>query len=145
MFVFSRIVLRLSSWLVFVKTGVLAKTTRHSDTPTPSKTRADFLVQGLETLYPAFGQYQGDLYAGTLPTDDRLHAEKEEGGRLMFFFWDPQPQQGESFVDDSLVFWFNGGPGCSSVAGTYGSSKKETPHAFFCLVFARQIFSFVFL
>jgi hypothetical protein len=37
----------------------------------------DFRVQGLEQVEPAFGTFQGEMYAGLLPID------QESGGKLM--------------------------------------------------------------
>lgn len=40
-------------------------------------TSEDFRVQGLEQVEPAFGTFQGEMYAGLLPID------QESGGKLM--------------------------------------------------------------
>jgi carboxypeptidase C (cathepsin A) len=81
------------------------------------RSKDDFLVVGLEDVEPAFESFQGTMYAGVLPVDEdgsgNSHTTKEEGeeaGHLMFWYFDAE----KPTVDDTLVIWFNGGPGCSS-------------------------------
>ena len=102
-------------------------------------TKDDFLVKGLEAIVPAFGDFDGDLYAGTISTDpphnhddddddddddknNHHHHHQDEGGSFMFFFFDPR----QPAISDSLVIWFNGGPGCSSVAGMLFENSPVT-------------------
>jgi hypothetical protein len=45
--------------------------------PTLSSTSEDFRVHGLEEVEPAFGTFEGEMFAGLLPVDE------ESGGKLM--------------------------------------------------------------
>lgn len=44
-------------------------------------TPEDFRVKGLEQVEPAFGTFEGEMYAGLLPID------QESGGKLMCTCW----------------------------------------------------------
>lgn len=65
----------------------------------------DLLVTGLEDIEPAFGEFEGRMYAGLLPMDNG-----DRSGELMFWLFWPDHQDAES----TLTMWLNGGPGCTS-------------------------------
>jgi carboxypeptidase C (cathepsin A) len=63
---------------------------------------SDFRVRGLEEVEPAFGLFEGKMYAGLLPMDN-----DDRTGNLMFWLFTPEAPS----ITDSLVIWLNGGPG----------------------------------
>ena len=65
----------------------------------------DFLVRGLEDIYPQFSHFQGDMYAGMLPIDVNV-APEDKRGELMFWLFQPH----KPVASDTLTIWFNGGP-----------------------------------
>ena len=70
-----------------------------------SKVKRDFAVTGLEELEPSFESFQGEMFAGVLPIAHP--AAQDEEGEYMFWLFQPASPA----VHDSLVIWFNGGPG----------------------------------
>ena len=83
---------------------------------TATKPAADFLVTGLETVQPAYAQFQGNMFAGMMPVLEPPHPGDDESpnkrtiGEMMFWMFEPSTQS----VDNTIVVWLNGGPGCSS-------------------------------
>lgn len=74
-----------------------------------TKTKADFEVKGLEELEPAFESFQGQMYAGLLPIAHPSNMQEDDGKYMFWLFEEDNPT-----VDDALVIWFNGGPGCTA-------------------------------
>jgi hypothetical protein len=63
---------------------------------------SDLRVRGLEEVEPAFGLFEGEMYAGLLPMNNG-----DRTGNLMFWLFAPE----DPSIADSLVIWLNGGPG----------------------------------
>ena len=84
---------------------------------------SDFLVEGLEKVYPLYSQFEGDMYAGLLPIDVTPNKTR---GELMFWLFVPD----KPVAPDTLTIWFNGGPGCSSFQGGvfFECGPFTTPH-----------------
>jgi len=92
--------------IVSLLIGCMVVVSARDTTPTAD----DYLVRDLDQIEPAFGTFEGDMYAGLLPT--RPFGEKALG-ELMFWMFVPD----HPTYDDSVVTWMNGGPGCSSLGG----------------------------
>jgi carboxypeptidase D len=79
--------------------------------PTP----ADLRVNDLDQVVTAFSQFPGRMYAGSLPMDHTSftpgsNPTNERTGFLQFWLFVPD----KITAKDTMVAWFNGGPGCSS-------------------------------
>jgi carboxypeptidase C (cathepsin A) len=87
----------------------------------------------LESVVPAFATFEGDMYSGLIPFDySTTESSSSHGprrrrqGELMFWLFVPTAQQ----VDETLVLWLNGGPGCSSFLGgvLFENGPVMVPH-----------------
>ncbi|KAG7338085.1 serine carboxypeptidase [Nitzschia inconspicua] len=78
-------------------------------------TAADFRVKDLDQVVSAFSKFPGRMYAGSLPMDHKsftpgANPNQERTGYLQFWLFVPD----KIAAKDTMVAWFNGGPGCSS-------------------------------
>lgn len=93
----------------------------------PKRDPTEFLVHGLQDVEPAFGAFDGIMYAGLLPID-LPDDDSSDFPRGEFMFWFFQPNNATAM--DTLTIWLNGGPGCSSFfAGVlFECAPVTTPH-----------------
>jgi carboxypeptidase C (cathepsin A) len=95
-----------------------------SSSSVPLKTATDYWVDphALKEIYPLVAStvaFDGDLYSGLIPFENG----PRRSGALMFWLFVPTTQ----VVEDTMVLWLNGGPGCSSLdAGAFMETAPFT-------------------
>lgn len=108
--IFGRFLVALSLCQVVVEGGSSA-----NDASYQLPTAADLRVRDLDQVVSAFAQFPGRMYAGSLPMDHAsftpgANPQNQRTGFLQFWLFVPD----EIAAKDTMVAWFNGGPGCSS-------------------------------
>lgn len=76
----------------------------------------------LEAVQPAYADFNGTMYAGTIPSnhDDRR-------GEMMFWLFEPETQA----IPDTIVLWLNGGPGKPFMSN---HAPGESIYAYACML-----------
>lgn len=86
----------------------------------------DLRVKDLDKVVPAYGSFEGQMFAGSLPVDhtSTTGLTSTRTGTMQFWLFVPhQPS-----APGTVVSWFNGGPGCSSMFGnTFENGPVTVP------------------
>ena len=88
------LLLWLAPSLMMIRTSHAVDTTTQKSKTLP--TAADLLVTGLGNVpnYEAFSQFDGNMYAGTIPSDNANRT-----GEMMFWLFEPHHQE----IENSMI------------------------------------------
>lgn len=110
-------------------------------------TLEDLRVRNLEKTVPAYALFEGQMFAGSLPMDNsNSDGTNQRTGFLQFWLFVPD----KPTAPDTMVSWFNGGPGCSSFATGImfengpGMSVSKRSLLAICIRFCSNILAYCF-
>jgi carboxypeptidase C (cathepsin A) len=102
-------------WVHSMMMAVVAFASSSASSTTKLPTAYDLRVIDLDRAVDAFSSFPGRMYAGSLPMDHKSDTPgrnpyNERTGYLQFWLFVPDVIAAKN----TMVAWFNGGPGCSS-------------------------------